>query len=170
MAPRPQRGDAAEYYFTYIDRVPDGDIVAQLADQGRDVAAELRAIPEARSLLRYAADKWTLRDVVNHLTDTERLFLMRAFWVARGFDTPLPSFDQHVAVAAAHADARSWPDLVDDFAAARAGNAAFFRSLPAEAWNRRGIASDNPFTVLSLAFLCVGHVAHHMAIVRERYL
>jgi len=167
---RPARGDAADYYFTYIDQVPDGDILGQLEAQGRAVVAELRAIPEARSLHRYAADKWSLRDVVNHLSDCERLFQMRAFWFARGFDSPLPSFDQNVAVAGARADDRGWRDLVDEFAAVRASTIPFMRALPAEAWDRRGIASDNPFTVRALAYISVGHVTHHMAIVRERYL
>ena len=170
MTSRPARGDAADYYFTYIDQVPDGDILEQLEAQGRAVVAELRAIPEARSRHRYAADKWSLRDVVNHLSDCERLFQMRAFWFARGFDSPLPSFDQNVAVAGARADDRGWRDLVDEFAAVRASTIPFMRALPAEAWDRRGIASDNPFTVRALAYISVGHVTHHMAIVRERYL
>lgn len=170
MPSRPQRGDAADYYFTYIDQVPDGDILDLLATQGRDVVPELRAVPEARSLHRYAAEKWSIRDVVNHLSDCERLFQMRAFWFARGFDSPLPSFDQNVAVASAGADQRGWHDLVDELAAVRASTTVFMRALPAEAWDRRGIASDNPFTVRALAYICVGHVAHHMAIVRARYL
>lgn len=170
MATRPGRDEAAPYYFTYIDRVPDGDIRELLETTGAAAAGELRAIGDARSLHRYAADKWTLRDVAGHLADTERLFQARAFWFARGFDTPLPSFDQHVAVAAARADDRAWTDLVEDFAAARAGNVSFFRSLPPDAWGRRGIASDCPFSVRALAYLAVGHVLHHMAIVRDKYL
>ena len=167
---RPDHTEAAEYYFTYIDQVPEGDILEQLEAQGRAVVAELCAIPEARSLHRYAADKWSLRDVVNHVSDCERLFQMRAFWFARGFDSPLPSFDQNVAVASARADDRGWRDLVDELAAVRASTIPFMRALPAEAWDRRGIASDNPFTVRALAYICVGHVAHHMTIVRQRYL
>ena len=170
MPSRPARGDAADYYFTYIDQVPDGDILDLLATQGREVVAELRAITDARSLHRYAADKWSIRDVVSHLSDCERLFQMRAFWFARGFDSPLPSFDHNVAVASARADDRGWRDLVDELAAVRASTIPFFRGLPTGAWDRRGVASDNPVTVRALAYMCVGHVAHHMAIVRERYL
>ena len=170
MTTRPQRGDAADYYFIYVDRVPDGDILELLATQGREVVAELRAVTDARSLHRYAADKWSIRDVVSHLSDCERLFQMRAFWFARGFDSPLPSFDQNVAVASARADDRGWSDLVDELAAVRARTIPFMRALPAEAWDRRGIASGNPFTVRALAYISVGHVAHHMTILRERYL
>jgi hypothetical protein len=170
MAPRPDRTEAAPYYFTYIDQVPDGDICGLMAAQLPDVLRFLRGITESQSLGRYAADKWSIRDVMNHLTDCERLFVYRAFWFARAFDSPLPSFDQAVAVAAARADRRSWAELVAEFESVRTATLAFFRSLPAEAWDRRGIASDNPFTVRALAYMCVGHVAHHTKILRERYL
>ena len=167
---RPERTEAADYYFTYIDRVPDGDICTLLDAQLPEVRQLTDGISEAQSLHRYAPDKWSIRDVMNHLIDCERLFIARAFWFARGFDSPLPSFDQHVAVAAALADQRSWADLRAEFEAVRVGTAAFFRSLPEEAWSRPGIASDNPFTVRALAYMCVGHVDHHVAILRERYL
>jgi hypothetical protein len=170
MTPFPDHTEAAPYYFTYIDQVPEGDLCTMLEAQGRDVLALLRDIPEAQSRHRYAPGKWSLREVVSHVNDTERLFVFRAFWFARGFDTPLPGFDQDVAIAAAHADDRTWADLVEEFAAVRAATVPFFRSLPAEAWTRRGIASDNPFTVRALAYIVVGHVAHHVRILRERYL
>jgi uncharacterized protein (TIGR03083 family) len=170
MAVVPDRTEAAEYYFTYIDQVPEGDICALLDAQGQETLDLLSGISEDQSLYRYAPDKWTIRDVVNHLSDTERLFVFRAFWFARGFASALPSFDQHTAVAAAAANDRSWRSLVEEFRAVRAATVAFFRSLPADAWARRGTASDNPFTVRALAFLAVGHVIHHTRILRERYL
>ena len=167
---RPDRTEAAAYYFTYIDQVPDGDICELLTEQLPTFRQLTRRVTEQQSLHRYAPDKWSIRDVMNHLTDCERLFVSRAFWFARGFDTPLPSFDQLVAVSAAHADHRSWADLVEEFEAVRAGTIGFFRSLPADAWARRGVASDNPFTVRALAYMCVGHVNHHLTILRERYV
>ncbi len=170
MTPRPDRSEASAYYFTYIDQVPDGDVRDQLDVQGGDFVALLRGISEQTSLHRYAPDKWSIRDVVNHINDTERLFVFRALWFARGFESPLPSFDQHTAVATAKADDRSFRSLVEEFGAIRAGTTAFFRSLPEEAWSRRGIASDNPFTVRALAYMAVGHVTHHTTILRERYL
>jgi DinB family protein len=166
----PDRTEAAEYYFRYIDQVPKGDICEFLEAQGKEVVGLLLDISEEQSLHRYAPDKWSIRDLVNHVSDTERLFVSRAFWFARGFDTPLPSFDQNIAVAAAKADDRAWPALVDEFRTIRAATSSFFRSLPAEAWVRRGIASDNPFTVRALAYLSAGHVIHHVKILRERYL
>lgn len=165
----PDRTEAAEYYFTYIDQVARGDICQILEVQSAETLALLRGISEDRSLHRYAPGKWSIRDVVGHLNDTERLFVFRAFWFARGFDSPLPSFDQNIAVSAAGADARSWSSLVEEFRAVRAATLAFFQNLPAAAWTRRGVASGNPFTVRALAYLAAGHVTHHMRILRERY-
>jgi len=167
----PDRSEAAEYYFTYIDRVADQvDICRTLEAQLPETLELLHAIPEEQTLHRYAPDKWSIREVVSHLSDTERLFVFRAFWFARGFDSPLPSFDQNVAIATAGADARSWSSLVEEFRAVRGATLPFFRSLPADAWMRRGVASGNPFTVRALAYITAGHVTHHMAILRERYL
>jgi hypothetical protein len=170
MTARPDPAEAAAYYFTYIDQVPDGDICTTLAAQSDQVLPELGAVSEERSLYRYADDKWSLREVLGHINDTERLFVMRAFWFARGFDTPLPSFDQHIAVSTAGSDRRTWQSHVDEFRAVRASTLSFFNNLPADAWTRRGTASGNPFSVRALAFLAAGHVAHHMAIVRDRYV
>jgi hypothetical protein len=166
----PDRTEAAEYYFTYIDQVPAGDIRTILEAQRGEAVRLLSGITETRSLHRYAPDKWSIRQVVSHLNDTERLFVFRALWFARGFDTPLPSFDQNVAIESARADDRSLADHVSEFDGLRAATVAFFRHLPDEAWSRRGVASGNPFTVRALAYIGAGHVAHHMRILRERYL
>jgi hypothetical protein len=166
----PAGDEAAEYYFRYIDQVPAGNIVQILEQQGSETITLLQSIPDGRSLHRYAADKWSIRSVVGHLIDCERLFVFRAFWFARGFDSELPSFDQNVAVGTAGADARAWQELVDEFRSVRAATLAFFRSLPSDAWDRRGIASGNPFTVRALGYLTAGHVMHHVSILRERYL
>ena len=170
MNARPARDEAADYYFNYIDQVPDGDICTTLEAQAVDTLATFAMIGEERSRHRYDADKWSIREVLGHINDTERLFLSRAFWFARGFDTPLPSFDQNVAVASAGADDRALSSHVEEFRAVRASTLAFFRNLPPDAWMRRGTASGNPFTVRALAFLAAGHVTHHMKILRTRYL
>lgn len=166
----PARDEAADYYFRYIDRVPGGDILGTLETQGIATVAFLETISEDRSLHRYAEGKWSIRSVVGHLNDCERLFVFRAFWFARGFDAALPSFDQNTAYEAAKADGREWRDLIDEFRSVRAATLTFFRSLPDAAWDRRGIASDNPFTVRALAYLAAGHVIHHVSILRERYV
>jgi hypothetical protein len=166
----PERTEAAEYYFTYIDQVPGGDICTILHSQLGETIDLLRRIPEDRSLHRYAPGKWSIREVVSHLNDTERLFVFRALWFARGFDTPLPSFDQNIALAAAAANERPLSDHVSEFESLRSATVPFFQHLPEEAWTRRGIASGNPFTVRALAYIGAGHVAHHARILRERYL
>ena len=166
----PDRSEAAEYYFTYIDQVPAGDVREALGAQLGDTLSLLRSIDDDRSLHRYADDKWSIRQVVSHINDTERLFVSRAFWFARGFDSPLPSFDQDIAVVAAEADARSWSSHIDEFRAVREATLTFFENVPEQAWNRRGIASGNPFTVKALAYIAAGHVAHHVAILKARYL
>jgi uncharacterized damage-inducible protein DinB len=170
MTAAPDRTEAAEYYFTYIDRVPEGDICELLDAQGKETLALLRGVSEEKSLQRYAPGKWSIRDVVNHLIDTERLFVFRAFWFARGFDSPLPSYDEKASAQAARADDVAWSDHIEDFRAVRRSTLTFFRNLPADAWTRSGIASDNPFTVRALAYIIAGHVAHHTAVLRERYL
>ena len=166
----PDRTEAADYYFTYIDQVGTGDIRGILRAQLPETLAVLNGISDERSLHRYAADKWSIRQVLSHLNDTERMFVFRALWFARGFDSPLPSFDQNTAIATADADERPFSSHRDEFQAVRAATLAFFDNLPAEAWTRRGIASDNPFTVRALAYIAAGHVTHHVRILRERYL
>jgi hypothetical protein len=166
----PDRTEAAEYYFTYINQVGEGDIRAILRAQLPETLSLLGGISEEKSLHRYAADKWTIRQVASHLNDCERMFTFRALWFARGFDTSLPSFDQNIAIATAGADARTLKSHADEFRHIRDATLAFFDQLPEEAWMRRGIASDNPFSVRALAFITAGHVTHHLRILRERYL
>ena len=170
MIERPDRTEAIEYYFTYIDQVGTGDIRELLANQLGETLALLDGISDERSLHRYAPGKWTIREALSHVNDAERLFTFRALWFARGFESPLPSFDQDIAVAAAGADARSLKGHRDEFDAIRAATLELFRGLPDDAWLRRGIASGNPFTVRALAYITAGHVAHHNRILRERYL
>jgi uncharacterized damage-inducible protein DinB len=170
MKGRPEPGEAEAYYFRYIDRVPGDDVLAVLEPQLGETLTFLSTISEEKSLHRYGPDKWSMRQVLNHVSDCERLFIARAFWFARGFDTPLPSFDQKISADAARADEFSWASHVEEFRNVRLGTLSFFRNLPAEAWVVRGIASGYSFTVRALAYLAAGHLAHHMAILRERYV
>ena len=167
---KPEAHEAAPHYSTYIDKVPPGDIRKTLERQGNATRTFLGEISERKSRHRYAADKWTIRQVLNHVNDCERLFVYRAFWFARGFDSPLPSFEQEVAVAAAGADDVSWARHVEEFDAIRTATTNFFRNLPDAAWSRKGIASGNPVTVRALAWIVAGHAAHHIGLVKERYL
>ncbi len=170
MIGRPQPNEAAAYYSTYIDRVPSDDVVDVLATQLEETVDFLSEISEDQSLHRYAPDKWSMRELLGHVNDTERVFMFRALWFARGFQDPLPSFDQEIGFRAAESDKVSWARHVDEFRAVRSATLAFFRNLPPEAWLRSGIASDNSVTVRALAYIVAGHVSHHLAILRERYL
>jgi uncharacterized damage-inducible protein DinB len=170
MLTLPDRSEAAEYYFTYIDKVPAGNVLDVLESQRGEMIELCERISEERSWHRYAPDKWSIREVLSHVNDCERLFVFRAMWFARGFDSALPSFDQDVAITAAGADERTWRSHVDEFTAVRSATQAFFQTLPAEAWSRAGVASGNSFTVRALAYITVGHVTHHAGILRERYL
>ena len=166
----PQRDEAAPYYFRYIDRVPSPDVVSVLARQLEEGPPFLRGFSEEQSLLRYAPGKWSAREVLSHVNDAERIFAFRALWFARGFDTPLPSFDQDTSVVAAKPDAVDWARHVEEFESIRRATLAMFVNLPEDAWSRRGVASDNPFSVRALAYITAGHLAHHLAILRERYV
>ena len=166
----PEADEAAPYYFGYIDRVPPGDIAATLEAQLDPTLAFLRGISEEKSLHRYESGKWSIREVLNHISDTERLFVFRAFWFARGFDTPLPSFDENAGAAAADADAVLWARHLEEFRGVRLATIAFFQNLPNPAWSRRGIASANPFSVRALAYIVAGHLLHHLDVLRRRYL
>ncbi|MBV8810611.1 MAG: DinB family protein [Acidobacteriaceae bacterium] len=170
MIGRPQTAEAAPYYFTYIDQVTGEDVLGAIESQLNESQAIFAEISEEKSLHRYAPDKWSIRQVLNHVTDTERSFAFRALWFARGFDTPLPSYDQHIAAAGAEADRISWAAHIEEFRRVRLATISLFRNMPPDAWARSGIASDNRFTVRALAFITAGHVTHHLKILRERYL
>jgi DinB family protein len=170
MPGRPGRSEAAPYYFRYIDLVAGEDVLPRLEAQLDETLAFLPTISEEKSLHRYAPDKWSIREVLGHVNDAERVFLFRAFWFARGFDSPLPSYDEKYGAATSEADRFPWASHVEDFRAARGATLTFFRNLPPEAWSRRGVASDNSFTVRSLAYILAGHVAHHTGVLKQRYL
>ena len=170
MRGRPQPNEAASYYSTYVDRITSDDIIEVLATQLDETLAFLGEISEEQSLYRYAPDKWSRRELLGHVNDTERVFMFRAMWFARGFQDALPSFDQEVGFKAAESDKVSWVSHVEEFKAIRLATLAFFRNLPDDAWLRSGIASDSSVTVRALAYIVAGHVSHHLAILRERYL
>ena len=167
---RPKTGEAAPHYFRYIDLVADDDIVGALEKQLDETYSFLKSIGEEKSLHSYAPGKWTLRQLLNHVNDSERIFLYRALWFARGFPEPLPGFDQDVGVAGSEANSVSWNELVEEFRNVRLATISFFKNLSTEAWSRTGTASDNPFTVRALAYSIAGHAAHHQGVIRERYL
>jgi hypothetical protein len=170
MTGRPGPSEAAAYYFNYINRVTGDDIVGAIHTQLDETLSLLRGINDEKSLYRYAPGKWSIRQMWHHVNDTERVFLFRALWFARGLDSALPSFDQDIAVTAGRADDIPWSRHVEEFREIRLATISFFRNLPEDAWTRTGTASGNPFTVRACAYIVAGHVAHHCAVLREKYL
>jgi soluble lytic murein transglycosylase-like protein len=170
MIGRPGATEAAAYYFTYIDQAAGDDPVALMERQLDEASGLFAGISEEISQHRYAPEKWSIRQVLNHLTDSERAFAFRALWFARGFKAPLPGYDQDIAASGAGADRVAWAAHIEEFRQVRLSTISLFRNLPPEAWMRTGVASDNSFTVRAMAFIIAGHVAHHVRILRERYL
>ena len=166
----PAEGEFAPYYGRYIGQVPSGDVIDTLRSQFRETVALLRGIEPSRTTTGYAPGKWSIRDVVLHMADTERVMGYRALRIARGDTTPLASFDENTFAPMAGANARSMESLLGELEAVRHATIAMLEGFPAEAWARWGTASDKSVTVRALAWIIAGHERHHMSIIRERYL
>lgn len=165
----PEKDEYATFYARYVDLVRGGDLRAILASQPEQLREACAGLSEAAALQRYAEGKWSVKEVVGHIADAERVFSYRALRIARGDTTPLPRFDEDAYVAAAHFDRRSLGDLVDDFDAVRRQSLSLLAGLDAEAWTRVGIASDQGVSVRAIYFLTAGHARHHLDILGERY-
>ena len=168
--PRPEASEYAPYYGRYIAQAPEGDLLAVLERQGADTQRLLADLPDSRGSFAYAPGKWTLKEVLGHIADAERVFAYRALRFARGDVTPLPGFDEQTWTPNSGAGSRTVADLAEELRAVRAASLALLRHLPAEAPQRRGIASGWEISVRALAWIIAGHERHHLTILRERYL
>jgi uncharacterized damage-inducible protein DinB len=166
---RPDATEYAPFYANYVSGVPETDVVSALRDSGKEIAAALSAIPESRGGVRYAEGKWSIRELIGHVIDAERIFTYRALRLARGDSTPLPSFEENDYVRMAGSDTRSIADLVAELRAVRESTVRMFASVPDEAWTRTGTVSGRPVSVRALAYITAGHARHHFAILRDRY-
>jgi uncharacterized damage-inducible protein DinB len=166
---RPEPTEYAPFYHGYVTSVPEGDVVALLRSSGRELLDALGRIPETRGGHRYGPDKWTIREVVGHLIDAERIFTYRALRVARGDRTPLAAFDENDYVKTVGSDARTLASLTRELGAVREATVELFESLPDEAWSRSGVASGKDVSLRALAYIVTGHAMHHLRILRERY-
>jgi hypothetical protein len=168
---RPEVEEYAASFADYVARIGDEeDIVSVLADQLGQVLARLGRIGEARGDYRYAPKKWSIKEMVGHLSDTERVFAYRALRIGRGDSTPLPSFDDQAYVPEVRAGDRTLANLAAEWGDVRRATIALFRNLPAAAWHRRGTASDRPISVRALAYIIAGHVRHHLEVLETRYV
>ena len=166
---RPNASEYAPFYHGYVSSVPDGNIIELLRSGGRELLEAIGRIPEDRGGYRYGPEKWSIREVIGHLIDAERIFSYRALRVARGDRTPLAGFEENSYVKTAGSDARTIADLARELAAVRESTVLLFESLPDEAWGRSGIASENEVSMRALAYIVAGHSRHHLRILRERY-
>jgi len=170
MIGRPETHEASEFHWNYINEVEGDDPLAILLNQLPQFEELLGDLSDERSLHRYAPGKWSIREALSHITDTERIFAGRALWFAPGLSDPLPGFDQDVAVAGAEADRVRLADHLEEFRQVRLATLTLYRNLPPAAWMRTGTANGKIFTVRAMAFLLAGHAEHHRRIFREKYL
>jgi hypothetical protein len=171
LSGRPLPGEYAAYAQADIDAVIGTDAATVLASLAVDTGTFLMALPESQMHgVRYEPAKWTLKEVVGHIVDDERIFAHRAFCLARGETVPLAGFDEKVYAVNADAENRAWRDLLDDYRVVRTASIALFRSLTPAAWQRAGEVNGYRATPRGLAFHIAGHELHHLRIVRERYL
>lgn len=170
MLERPLAGEYGSHFEPYIKKVPDVDLTVLLESQIEEFIQLLSGGSEEQAKFRYAEGKWSLKEVLGHIADTERIMSYRLLRIARGDKTPLPGFEENLFVAHAQADARSMNDLLQDFAAVRIATLSLFRQLDDEAWMRVGNTSGYDITARATAYVIAGHAIHHMGIMKDRYL
>ena len=167
---RPDLSRVPEFYHGYINKVKEDDLVSALKGSTKGLFDLLKSIPPDKQDHRYAEGKWTIKEVVQHMLDGERVFTYRALRFARKDDTPLPGFDENLFAQTAKADKRSWNALVEEFEALRKSTESMFASFDSEQLEQSGIASESSTYVLGIGFIVAGHVNHHCQIIKERYL
>lgn len=158
------------YFGTYIDKVPDGDVLTVLESGIQATRGRLASVSEERAGYRYAEGKWSIKEVIGHMSDTERIFTYRLLAFARGDAGPLPGFDENSYTPMQESDRVPFRALVDEFVAVRAATLALLRVLPPAAWERTGTASGSPLSVRAAAWIIAGHEIHHRRVLEERYL
>lgn len=171
MNTRPEKNEYHEYYDRYVSLVGETDIVAAMREQAgelRDLFAEINAAE--KNDFQYAEGKWSVKQLIGHLIDGERIFAYRALRISRADETPIEGFEQDGYIENSNFAATAFDDLTEEFLLERQANILLFKNLSADAWRRVGTASDSPVSVRALAYIIVGHVRHHQNILRERYL
>lgn len=169
MSNRPKPDEYAGFFGRYVDNVPDGDVVEFLESQGSATQKMLASIGEEKGAYRYEPDKWSVKQVVGHMADAERVFAYRLLAIARGEKQSLPGFEENDYVEAANFDGRSLAELAEGLAATRRATLTLLRSLDEQAWNRRGVANNNPISARAIAWVTAGHERHHLNVLRDRY-
>jgi len=167
---RPDTTEHAPYYGKYVELVPEGDIVETLRTQFQESLEMFRGISEEKAATRYAPDKWSIKEVLGHVIDGERVFSYRALTFARGDATEIPGFEQDDYVRTGQFDRRTLADLVNEYESVRRGTLTLLGSFDSDAWARRGVANTWEVSVRALGFIIAGHERHHVKVLKERYL
>ncbi len=171
LIPKPLPGEYDPYAIAYIDHLPDdGNIFHHLRRNGELMTAFFRSLPAGKWEHRYAPGKWTIKDILLHIIDDERIFAYRALRIARGDTTPLAGFDQEPYAVTGQANARSAESLLEEYVSVRNATLTLFENLPDEAWTRSGIANEHPVSVRALVYILGGHELHHLAVIKNKYL
>lgn len=167
---RPDLSRVPKFYHNYISHVPQDDLMEAFKVQTPVLFRFLDSIPQAKYDYRYADGKWTVKEVLQHIIDAERIFAYRALRFARKDETPLPGFDENLYAETAKADKRDWKEMIEEFKAIRKSTEYMFASFDDDQLNATGFSNNNPVYVLGIGFLLIGHSLHHMRVLKERYL
>ena len=169
-ATKPIATEHAPEFSYYVTLVPEGDIIQTLGQQSENSLSLLRTLPSDKANFRYAPDKWTVKELLGHMIDSERVFSFRALSFARNDQSPLPGYEQNDYVRYTDFDSRNLADMIEEFATVRRATIQLFRPLSETEWLRRGKANEKEISVRALAYIIAGHELHHMEVLRSRYL
>ncbi|HJQ40798.1 MAG TPA: DinB family protein [Thermoanaerobaculia bacterium] len=167
---RPADNDYGSWYANYVSLVPEEDVLSVIEQQSSTTQRLISSLDESQAMHRYAEGKWSVKEVIGHVTDAERVFGYRALCIARGDQNSLPGFDEQEYMKHANFDSWRLGDLAEAYALTRRANIVMFRNMDDASWDRRGLANNSEVTVRALAFILAGHERHHLKVLRERYL
>jgi hypothetical protein len=167
---RPDLSRVPKFYHNYISHVPQDDLLEAFKVQTPAIIKFIETIPPGKYDYRYADGKWTIKEVLQHIIDAERIFAYRALRFARKDETPLPGFDENLYADNAKADKRNWNDLMEEFKVVRKSSEYLFNSFDNDQLEATGVSNNSPVYVLGIGFLLIGHALHHVKVLQERYL
>jgi hypothetical protein len=170
MLRRPDTSEYAPYFIPFVQLVPEGSLIDIYERQTESALALLQAVDEERQLFRYAEGKWTLKEVLGHIIDSDRIFSYRILRVGRGDPTALPGFDENLFTAGSNYNDRPWSDLLKEYEAVHRSTLCLYRGLANEAWTRQGTVSQVETTARALAYAGLGHELRHVETIRTKYL
>lgn len=170
MLKRPEANEYAAYYSPYVNRVPDGNIIDLLETQHNEWIPSFKELTEEQGHFRYGLDKWTIKEVIGHIADTERIMAYRMLCIARGETIPLPGYDDTSYVQNAEFNRLSMQELLEHVTIVRQSTISLLKILPPDSWERQGNANGAGVTVRGIAYIIAGHELHHRQILQDRYL